>query len=270
VTSPPEPRTEVVAHVDLGVAELIPDPKRPQGWMLMIDGIAQSYVDLADPTHLEFAYVRRVAAAIDAVRRSGQPVCALHLGGGAWCLPRYVAATRPGSKQRVVERDEALAALIRKRLPLRKSAEVIVELGDARDAVEATPAGTYDLVISDVFEGAQMPAQVASVEFAAQVARLLRDDGLYVVNVTDLPALAFTRRLAATLRECFHDVAVIAEHGMLRGRRFGNAVLVAAGAARKLPGSRLTTLRPGETITVKLVCGAELDAFTTGAEPIRD
>lgn len=270
MTAPRDPRTEVLAEIDLGAAELVPDPKRRTGWLLMIDGVAQSYVDLADPTHLEFAYVRRVAAVIDAVRPAGVPIYAVHFGGGAWSLARYVAATRPGSRQRVVELDERLAALIRKRLPLRRSALVTIELGDARDAVEAAPSASYDLAISDVFVGAHMPEQVAGIEFATEVARVLRDDGLYVVNVTDLPALAFTRRLSATLRERFHDVAVVAEPSMLRGRRFGNAVLVAAGAGRPLPGPRLTALRAGESASVRLVRGAALDEFIGGARPLSD
>jgi hypothetical protein len=263
-------RTIVLAPVDLGTAELIPDLRRPNGWLLMIDGVAQSYVDVSDPTHLEFAYVRRVAVAIDAVRPAGTPIDALHLGGGAWSLPRYIAATRPGSRQRVVERDRALAALIAERLPLRTTAPVEIDLTDARDAVTTAGTDAYDLVISDVFEAAQMPRHVASTPFAAEVARVLRPDGFYVVNVTDLPALTITRRLAATLRGSFADVGVVADPSMLRGRRFGNTVIVACLTGRSLPPARLSALRPGEDARVRLVRGAELDAFIAGARPIDD
>jgi spermidine synthase len=37
-------------------------------------------------------------------------------GGGACTLPRYVAATRPSSRQLVVEADLALAELVRSQL----------------------------------------------------------------------------------------------------------------------------------------------------------
>ena len=37
-----------------GVASLEPDRRRERGWTLLVDGVPQSYVDLADPTHLEF------------------------------------------------------------------------------------------------------------------------------------------------------------------------------------------------------------------------
>jgi spermidine synthase len=45
-------------------------------------------------------------------------VHALHLGGGALTLPRYLAHTRPGSRQLVAEVDDALTDLVREHLPL--------------------------------------------------------------------------------------------------------------------------------------------------------
>jgi spermidine synthase len=270
VTTPRVPREDLVSQIDLGTAELIADPKRPFGWLLMIDGVAQSYVDTRDPKHLEFAYVRRVAAAIDAVAPEGSPIDALHLGGGAWSIPRYVAATRPGSRQRIIERDEALATLIASALPLRTPKGIDLVLDDARDALEGAPDGAYRLIVSDVFQAATMPEHCATAEFAAEVARVLRGDGFYVVNVTDLPALAFTRRLTATLREHFHDVAVVADPSMLRGRRFGNSVLVASGNQRLLPTRRLVATRPGEHATVRILHEVTLDAFLAGARPFRD
>ena len=107
----------VRADVDHGRAELVRDPDRPQGWTLLLDGTAQSHVDLDDPEHLEFEYVRRIAHVADLVEGPGRPLRALHLGGGAWTLARYLAATRPGSTQLVVELDAALAELVRHRLP---------------------------------------------------------------------------------------------------------------------------------------------------------
>jgi hypothetical protein len=41
-----------------GETELLPDPARPRGWTLPVDGVPQSYVDLDDPERLEFGYPR--------------------------------------------------------------------------------------------------------------------------------------------------------------------------------------------------------------------
>lgn len=123
--------------IEFGTADLVPDPKRPRGWMLLVDDVAQSYVDLDDPTHLEFEYVRRVASIIDAAAKPGKPIRALHLGGGAMSIARYIVATRPGSKQLVIERDSALALLVHQTLPLPADSGVEIQIADARTAIES-------------------------------------------------------------------------------------------------------------------------------------
>jgi spermidine synthase len=207
---------------------------------------------------------------VDAAAPPGAPLRALHLGGGALTLPRYLAATRPGSSQRVVERDAALIALIRQSLPLPRQADLRVRAADARAAVEATGPGRFDLVLADVYRGAQMPGSVASVEFARQVARVLRPGGLYAVNVADLPPLAFSRIQVATLRAVFADVCAIADPGMLRGRRYGNIILVAASRPGRLPVAELTRAASRDAFPGRLLHGAALDRFAGGARPAAD
>src|SRR5215210_8325350 len=105
-----------------GTAELLADADRDGSWMLLVNGTPQSHVDLDDPTHLEFEYVRRMGHAIDLAATDGEPIDVLHLGGGALTLPRYVAVTRAGSRQRVVEVDAPLTDLVRTHLPLPRGA----------------------------------------------------------------------------------------------------------------------------------------------------
>ena len=66
---------------------------------LVIDGTPQSHVNPRDPSDLFFEYMRRIGHVIDLFRPAGAPISALHLGGGAFSLPRYIEATRPGSRQ---------------------------------------------------------------------------------------------------------------------------------------------------------------------------
>jgi spermidine synthase len=256
--------------VDFGTAELVPDPYRPGGWLLRVDGVAQSYVDLADLTHLEFEYMRRVSWIIDTVAPAGRAIRVLHLGGGALTLPRYVAATRPGSAQVVVDRDAALAALVLRELPLPPEADVEVRISDARAAVEAADLGDFDLVIADVYQAAQMPTSVTSVEFAAAVARLLNRTGTYAVNVADLPPLAFTKVQAATLRTAFADVCAIAEPGLLRGRRYGNVILAATARRGGLPVTRIARASARDAFPSRVLHGDALDGFIAGSLPATD
>ncbi|WP_229402044.1 spermidine synthase [Micromonospora okii] len=249
--------------------ELVVDPDRRTGRTLLAGGVAQSYVDVTDPRHLHFEYVRRMAAVVDLAAPPGVAVEALHLGGGALTLPRYVGATRPGSAQLVVERDPAVVELVRRELPAPPPG-VRVEVADARDAVTAAPPGRYDLVLADVYRAARMPGHVAGVEFAAEAARVLRPEGILLVNVTDLPPLAFTRARVATLRAVFADVCLVADRRMLRGRRYGNVVLAAALRAGRLPVGRLAARAARDPVPGGVLHGPTLDAFVGGAAPDTD
>jgi spermidine synthase len=260
----------VIEPIDLGIAEIVPDRDRPGGWTLFIDGVPQSHVDLDDPTYLEFEYMRRLASVIDSAAPPGEPLRVLHLGGGALALPRYVAATRPGSRQRVVDRDAALITLVRRVLPLPAQTNLRVRAEDARTAVEGTRTHAFDLIVGDVYRGAQMPGTVASVQFAEQVARVLRPGGYYAVNVADLPPLAFSRVEVATLRAAFAEVCVIAEAGLLRGRRYGNVVLVATNPPGRLPIAALTAAALRDAFPARVLHGASLNRFVAGARPMSD
>jgi len=254
-------------RVDFGTAELVPDPRRQRAWTLLVDGVAQSYVDLDDPTHLEFEYMRRLVTVVDAVGPSGRPLRVLHLGGGGLTLVRYLHATRPGSRQEVVERDAALLDLVGRILPLPDGVDVRTVVADAGIAVRDYPGGDFDLVVGDVFEAAQVPRGVTGVRFLTHAGRLLAPGGVYVVNVTDLPPMAFTRVYAATLRAVFADVCLVATMNMFSGRRFGNVVFAAAMSAGTLPVARLRAASAREPSRGRLLHGAELAAFTAGARP---
>jgi spermidine synthase len=210
-----------------GCAELLRDADRRAAWMLLIDGVPQSHVDLEDPGYLDFEYVRRLGHVIDTAAPEGQPLRVLHLGAGALTLARYVAATRPGSPQLAVEVDAALVDLIRHRLPLR-GAKVRVRVGDARTELERLVAASFDVVITDVFAGGRTPAHLTSAEFWTAARRVLRGTGVVAANVADGPPLAHARAQVATARAVFPHACLIADAAVLRGRRFGNLVLAAS------------------------------------------
>ncbi|WP_311712375.1 spermidine synthase [Geodermatophilus sabuli] len=254
--------------MDGGTAELLGDADRDGSWVLMVDGTPQSHVDLADPGHLEFEYVRRIGHVLDLAADEGAPIDVVHLGGGALTLPRYVAVTRPGSRQRVVELDQPLTDLVRAHLPLPRGARIRVRAADARAGLEALPAGSADVVVSDVFAGARTPAHLTSVEYAQQARRVLRPGGVYAVNVADGPPLRFARVQVATLRAVFAHVCLLAEPGTLRGRRFGNLVAVASDA--ELPAPALVRRCASDPMPSRVVEGADLDRFAGRAQPVHD
>jgi len=254
--------------------------------MLFIDGVPQSQVDLDDPGFLEFEYIRRIAHAIDLAFPPGTPVRALHLGGGAMTLPRYVAHTRPGSAQVVAETDALLTDLVRRHLPLpsgpqaRGRGRIRVRAEDARKVLEAARPGGYDIVVSDVYTGARTPFHLTTAQCAAAARRALRDGGLYAVNVADGPPLRHARAQVATVGSAFSAspregnppyppcIVMIAEPGVLRGRRAGNLVLLASTAA--LPAEELTRRVAADPFPARVVAGADLARFAAGAAPVTD
>lgn len=255
-------------QVDGGLAELVPDPDRPGSYTLLLDGAPQSHVDLDDPTHLEFEYVRRIASAVDLAAPAGTPLRVLHLGGGALTLPRYIAVRRPGSAQRVVEVDGALVELVRRELPLPGQARVRVRVDDARAAVATMRDASFDLVVADVFAGARTPAHLTSVEFAAEAARVLAPGGQLLVNISDGPPLRYARAQVATVRAVLPHACLIADAAVLRGRRHGNLVLVAGRG--EPPVAELARRAAGDWFPGRVLHGEELNRFTGGAAVVHD
>jgi spermidine synthase len=241
------------------------------GWELQVDGTPQSHVDLDDPTHLHFEYVARMGAVINLLRMPGQPLTAVHLGAGGLTLPRYIEATRPGSRQQVIELEPALVELVREQLPLPKGASIRMRIGDAREGLGRLPpglVGTVDLLVSDVYAGAQTPAHLTTVEFYTAAAKLLARGGVLLVNVADGAGLAFARRQVATVRAVFEHVLVLAEVQVLKGRRFGNLVITASHST--LPTDWLPRLMAAGPHPAKVAQGAELDEFVRGARVATD
>lgn len=264
---------EQLAQARLGdgsIARVVPS-RFAGGFELEVAGTPQSHVDLDDPTHLHFEYVARMAAVIDRLRMPGQPLTAIHLGGGALTLPRYLAHTRPGSRQQVIELEQPLIDLVRAELPLPRGAQVRVRIGDAREVAAKLPAGLQgaaDLVVSDVFAGAQTPAHLTTLEYYRVLAGLLAPGGVLLVNVADGAGLAFARRQVATVRAVLGEVIVLAEVQTLKGRRFGN--LVIAASAAPLPVEWLPRLMAAGPHPAKVAQGDEIDAFVRGAAVVTD
>lgn len=258
----------VSATVDGGLAELMPDRERPRAWTLLLDGAPQSHVDLDDPSYLSFEYQRRLGHVIDLAAPAGRPLQVVHLGGGAFTLARYIAASRPRSTQQIVEIDGPLVQLVRRELPLDPQARIRVRSADARAGLGKIQDGWADLVIADVFGGARTPAHLTTAEFLAEVRRVLKPGGQYAANLADGPPLAHLRGQVATAASLFPELALAADPTVWRGRRFGNAVLVASDlpiAVAELTRRVASDPHPG-----RVEQGRALADFTGGAAVVTD
>jgi spermidine synthase len=237
-------------------ANVLEDRTRPSGRVLVLEELRHSYVDLADPRHLEFDYIRWIGDAIDAAPAG--PLDAVFLGGGGFTLPRYVAATRPGSRSRVLEVDGDLVELVRERLALRTGPALRVRVGDARVTLRDEPTASADVLVGDAFGGRSVPWHLATVEFAREIRRVLRSDGVYALNVIDHGELGLLRAEAATLLEVFEDVRLVTH-----GAPGGNFVLLASETP--LGAGVRTNARGARTLD-----RAAVEQLLRGAAPLRD
>jgi hypothetical protein len=214
-------------------AFLVPDLAYPRAFTLRIGRTDQSYVDLDDPLRLEFDYVQRLADVLDSVTEPGQRLRVVHVGGAAMTLPRYVAATRPSSAQIVLEPDVELTAFVRRHLPLPVRSGIKVRGTDGRSGIAELRDGYTDLVIIDAFVGARVPAELTTNEFLVDARRALSDHGKIMINITDRSPLDYARRVLAGVAITFPHLLLCVEPATLKGRRFGNVIIV--GAATPLP-----------------------------------
>ena len=233
------------------------DPERASGRILVLDDLRHSYVDLEDPTYLDFRYARIFADVFDATLGSG-PVDALHIGGGGFTFPQYLLEVRPGSTNTVLELDPEIMRLAEDELGLERGPDLRVRTGDARTNIVDEPTGAYDLVVGDAFGGLSVPWHLTTAELVAEVARTLRPGGLYVVNAIDGGARDFVRAELATFALSFDHVAVVAPPD----GTFGNHVLVGSDAPVDLSAVDRSEGTPIE--------GVAFEDFVGGADPLRD
>ena len=246
------------------------DPDREGGRLLLLDGVRHSYVDLDDPEHLEFAYVRAVAAAADAAYPSDAPLRAHHVGGGGLTVPRWLAVTRPGTTSTVSEIDPGVVAVDTAELGVDEGPALDVRVEDGRLGLGRLADASVDLVVGDAFGGVTVPWHLTTREALAEVARVLDDGGVYVANLIDHGALAFARAKVATLREAFAHVAVLAEPATLaRGDDAGGNLVVVAGDRPVDPAALAAGLEARGTGWGVLV-GDDVDAWVGGAEVLTD
>jgi MFS family permease len=249
-------------------ARIEADPARLGGRLLLLNSARHSYVDLADPRHLEFAYTQWIGALLDGYAPAGAPLHALHIGGGGFTLPRYLSASRPGSTSRVLELDGELVALDEARLGVRPGPDLEIWVGDARIGVAEQPDGAYDVVIGDAFGHQVVPWHLTTRELVADVRRVLRPGGVYALNVIDYPPDDFIRAEAATLTAVFPHVALVAPPYAINGEQGANFVLFAA--TEELDLADLRTRLGGLRVLTTVLSGDELRAFIGDARVLTD
>jgi spermidine synthase len=224
---------------------------------LILDTVRHGAVDLDDPTHMEFRYTGIIADVIDTMPDG--PLRGLHLGGGAFSVPQYVNATRPGSSHLVLEIDPLLVEVATDELGLVTGPDLEVRTGDARLALTDLETDSFDFIVGDAFAGMSIPWHLTTTEFVAELDRVLTDGGLYIMNVIDGDENRFAQAMVATLDQHFDHLAAIVAPDWPRPRP-SNQIMVAGD-------------RPLPDLVVDPELGREVDdivAFIGDGQVLRD
>jgi spermidine synthase len=256
-----------VVHAEDGIV-VRRDPDRSTGRMVLLGGMEASYVDIADPVHLEFDYLRRIRDVIDVAFPQRAEIEVVHIGGGGCALARHLAATRRTSRNEVLEYDPRVADMARRVLGVHNTARLRLRVVDARRAIEARADESTDVVVGDAFVDGLVPAHLSTVEFCETVARVLRPGGVYALNVIDAPPLRISRRIAATLLAVFDELALVAPRRVLRGRGLGNLVFVSTAEPLVLETVRIRAARDGEP--TEILGRNDVTFFAAGSRALHD
>ena len=243
------------------------DPDRESGRILFLDTLRHSYVDLNDPTYLDFRYARLMGDALTVTLPQG-PVDALYIGGSGFTFPQYIVATRPGSTNYVLELDPAIVDIAQSQMGLSDRTATTILTGDARIGILDAPLNAFDLVLGDAFGGPAVPWHLTTREFIQDISDRLRTGGVYALNMIDYPPLRFARAEVATIGDVFAHVVVIAPKSYLSAEQGGNFVIVASDSPIDAAGIEAVTRSRGGVETA--VGGATVIAFVDGARVLTD
>lgn len=213
-----------------------------------------SYVDLADPRHLEFDYLRWMRI----VLRSARARRVIHIGGGACALARALAAEDPDGRQEVCEVDPEVLALAREYFGLRRAPGLHVRASEGREFVAGQPTAAWDAVAVDAFIAATVPRRLVTVEALGDVARVAP---LALVNVLDDRSAREVRAVAAGLGSVYRHVWAL-------GGRTGNAIVV--GSERPLDLGRIAAQAAADPSPARLTAPEAMTWLIEGTPPLRD
>jgi hypothetical protein len=215
-----------------------------------------SYIDLADPSHLEFDYMRWLRIVLRAARAHR----VLHVGGAACALARALAAEDPRGRQEVCEVDPDVLAFAREHLGLRRTPGLRVRHAEGRAFIARQPSASWDAIVIDAFVAATVPRRLITVDALRDVARVAP---LALVNVLDDRAARDVYAIAAGLAGAFARVWAL-------GARAGNTIVIGASAGLPLDLDRIAAQLASDPSPARLTPPDAVARLAAGTVPLRD
>lgn len=213
------------------------------------DRLLHSSIVMSNPTSLQYPYEQIMAAVTHRFGKDKREPSFLIIGGGGYVLPRYLEKFWPSGTVDVAEIDPGVTEAAVKAFGLPPTTKINTISLDARNYVEEAirrPDKKYDFIYEDALNHYSVPFQLTTREFNEKLAKLLTDDGIYMVELIDIFNRAlFFGAFVNTLERTFPFVAVISTRGI---GFYGRNTFVAIAAKHKLD---LTNICEGRNFTHK-------------------
>jgi len=145
----------------------------------------------------------------------------LIIGGGGYVFPRYVEKLWPGSRVDVAEIDPGVTEAAMEAFGLERDTSINIFTMDARNYVDellyqeriGEEITRYDFIYEDAFDDYSVPYQLVTKEFNDKINRILKDDGVYLINMIDFfDSGLFLGAYINTLQQTFPYVYAVTEY----------------------------------------------------------
>ena len=141
----------------------------------------QTCIDINDPTHIVFPYVRMIFAGLLV---NPEPTRGLMIGMGGGTISSVLTSVYPDLTMDLVEVDQAVVNVATEYFGFRKTDQIDVHVTDGRVFTRRAllKKEQYDLIILDAFTGEYIPEHLMTVEFLEDIKSLLTPGGVVIAN----------------------------------------------------------------------------------------
>jgi len=195
----------------------------PEKRSFIQDALTHSAMVVGDISVLEYSYEQIMAAVTHRFIQGRDKPSFLIIGGGGYVLPRYLKHIRPDSAVDVVEIDPGVTKAAIEAFGLDPNTDINTITLDARNYVDELVAAErlgrtpkkYDFIYEDALDHFSVPFQLTTREFNEKIAKVLADDGIYLIELIDTANSGlFLGAVLNTLQLTFPFVTAISERNV--------------------------------------------------------
>jgi spermidine synthase/tetratricopeptide (TPR) repeat protein len=194
--------------------------EKPEKRHFLQDKLVHSAINMDNTSDLEYHYEQVYAAVTARFSRAKEDLSFLTLGGGGYVFPSYIERVWPGSRNDVVEIDPAVTETAMGIFYPRENTSIRTISMDARNYVDelverrktSAEGITYDFIYEDALNNYSVPYQLTTREFNEKLSQILKEDGIYMVELIDsYDSCLFVGAFVNTLELTFPYVYIISD-----------------------------------------------------------